>query len=54
MIYEKIKISDICNNLRESKAIISAYIPENSEEININKNPCKIITIFKNKYENVE
>ena len=37
MIYEKIRISDICNNLKESKATISAYIPENSEEININK-----------------
>ena len=37
MIYEKIKISDICSKLKESKAVISAYIPDNSEEININK-----------------
>lgn len=37
MIYEKIKISDICSKLKESKAVISAYIPDNSEEININR-----------------
>ena len=43
MIYEKIKISDICNNLKESKAIISAYIPDNSEEINISKKRATIV-----------
>ena len=43
MIYEKIKISDICNNLRESKAVISAYIPENSEEIKINNKRATIV-----------
>lgn len=37
MIYEKIRVSDISSELKDSQAIISAYIPENSEEININK-----------------
>ena len=36
MIYERLKIKEISNNLKNSEAIISAYIPENSEEININ------------------
>ena len=43
MIYEKIKISDICSKLKESKAVISAYIPDNSEEININKKRATIV-----------
>lgn len=43
MIYERIKIRDICNKLKESKAVISAYIPENSEEININKKRATIV-----------
>lgn len=37
MIYEKIKLKDISSKLKESNAVISIYIPENSEEININK-----------------
>ena len=37
MIYEKLRIKDISRKLKNSEAIISAYIPENSEEININK-----------------
>lgn len=37
MIYEKIKLKDITSKLKDSEAIISAYIPENSNEININK-----------------
>ena len=41
MIYEKLRIKDISRKLKNREAIISAYLPENSEEININKNPCK-------------
>lgn len=37
MIYEKIGLKDIASKLKESNAVISVYIPENSEEININK-----------------
>lgn len=37
MIYEKIGLKDISSKLKESNAVISVYIPENSEEININK-----------------
>ena len=37
MIYEKLRIKDISRKLKNSEAIISAYIPENSEEINIKK-----------------
>ena len=37
MIYEKINLRDINDNLKDSNAYISVYIPDNSEEININK-----------------
>lgn len=37
MIYEMLKISDIFNKLKESNAIITSYIIENSNEIDINK-----------------
>lgn len=37
MIYEKINICDINDNLKDSKAYINVYIPDNSEEIDINK-----------------
>lgn len=43
MIYEKIKLKDISSKLKESNAVISIYIPENSEEININKKRKTII-----------
>ena len=37
MIYEKLKIRDISKRLKNSDAVISAYIPSNSKEINLNK-----------------
>ena len=37
MIYEKLKIRDISKRLKNSDAVISAYIPANSKEINLNK-----------------
>ncbi|MDI9216684.1 MULTISPECIES: alpha/beta hydrolase [Clostridium] len=37
MIYERINLRDISSKLKDSNAIMSTYIPENSEEININK-----------------
>ena len=37
MIYEKLRIKDISRKLKNSEAIISAYIPENSEELNYTK-----------------
>lgn len=37
MIYEKINICDINDNLKDRKAYINVYIPDNSEEIDINK-----------------
>lgn len=37
MRYEKINICDINNNLKDSKAYVNVYIPDNSEEIDINK-----------------
>ena len=37
MIYEKINLRDINDNLKDSSAYINVYIPDNSEEININK-----------------
>ena len=43
MIYEKLNICDINNNLKESKAYINVYIPDNSEEIDINKQRKTII-----------
>ncbi|GAA0816814.1 alpha/beta hydrolase [Clostridium tertium] len=43
MIYEKIKLKYISSKLKESNAVISIYIPENSEEININKKRKTII-----------
>ena len=43
MISERLKIKEISNNLKNSEAIISAYIPENSKEININKKRKTII-----------
>lgn len=43
MIYEKLRIKDISRKLKNSEAIISAYIPENSKEININKKRKTII-----------
>lgn len=55
MIYEKIKISDICNNLKESKAVITAYIPNNNERVSRylryikNQPPNKNITIKKSR-----
>lgn len=50
MIYEKIKISEICN-LKDSNAVISAYIPDNSEEININKKRATIVICPGGGYE---
>ncbi len=43
MIYEKLNICDINNNLKESKAYVNVYIPDNSEEIDINKKRKTII-----------
>jgi len=43
MIYEKINISEINSNLKDSKAFINIYIPDNSKEININKKRKTII-----------
>lgn len=43
MIYEKINISDINKSLKDSKAYINVYIPDNSEEININKKRATIV-----------
>lgn len=43
MIYEKLNVCDINNNLKESKAYINVYIPDNSEEIDINKQRKTII-----------
>lgn len=51
MIYEKLRIKDISRNLKNSEAIISAYIPENSEEININKKRETIIICPGGGYE---
>ena len=45
MIYEMLKISDIFNKLKESNAIITSYIIENSNEIDI------IYNIIKNDYK---
>ncbi|MDV4152079.1 alpha/beta hydrolase [Clostridium sp. AL.422] len=43
MICEKINICDINNNLKDSSAYINVYIPDNSEEININKKRTTIV-----------
>lgn len=43
MIYEKINICDINKNLKDSKAYINVYIPENSEEVDINKKKATIV-----------
>ncbi|MGG7143122.1 alpha/beta hydrolase [Clostridium nigeriense] len=43
MIYEKINICDISNSLKESKAYINVYIPNNSEEVDINKKKTTIV-----------
>ncbi len=51
MIYEKLRIKDISRKLKNSEAIISAYIPENSEEININKKRETIIICPGGGYE---
>ena len=51
MIYEKLKIRDISKRLKNSDAVISAYIPENSEEININKKRETIIICPGGGYE---
>ena len=51
MIYEKLRIKDISRKLKNSEAIISAYIPENSEEININKKRETIIICAGGGYE---
>ena len=51
MIYEKLRIKDIRRKLKNSEAIISAYIPENSEEININKKRETIIICPGGGYE---
>lgn len=51
MIYEKLRIKDISRKLKSSEAIISAYIPENSEEININKKRETIIICPGGGYE---
>ena len=51
MIYEKLRIKDISRKLKNSEDIISAYIPENSEEININKKRETIIICPGGGYE---
>ena len=51
MIYEKLRIKDISRKLKNSEAIISAYIPENSAEININKKRETIIICPGGGYE---
>ena len=51
MIYEKLRIKDISRKLKNSEAIITAYIPENSEEININKKRETIIICPGGGYE---
>ena len=51
MNYEKLRITDISRKLKNSEAIISAYIPENSEEININKKRETIIICPGGGYE---
>ena len=51
MIYEKLRIKDISRKLKNSEAIISASIPENSEEININKKRETIIICPGGGYE---
>ena len=51
MIYEKLRIKDISRKLKNSEAIISAYIHENSEEININKKRETIIICPGGGYE---
>ena len=51
MIYEKLRIKDISRKLKNSEAIISAYIPENSKEININKKRETIIICPGGGYE---
>lgn len=43
MIYKKINISEVNSNLKDSKAFINAYIPDNSEEIDIKKKRKTII-----------
>ncbi|MFU7515279.1 alpha/beta hydrolase [Clostridium sp. HCS.1] len=43
MIYEKINICDINNKLKDSKAYVNVYIPDNSVEIDINKKRKTII-----------
>ncbi|MGG7058889.1 alpha/beta hydrolase [Clostridium tertium] len=43
MIYEKINICDISNSLKESKAYINVYIPDNSEEVDKNKKKTTIV-----------
>ena len=51
MIYEKLKIRDISKRLKNSDAVISAYIPSNSKEINLNKKRETIIICPGGGYE---
>lgn len=51
MIYEKLKIRDISKRLKNSDAVISAYIPANSKEINLNKKRETIIICPGGGYE---
>ena len=51
MIYEKLKIRDISKRLKNSDAVISAYITANSKEINLNKKRETIIICPGGGYE---
>ena len=51
MIYEKLIMKNISENLKNSEATISAYIPDNSEEIDINKKRETIIICPGGGYE---